>query len=107
MTKAPNRKDIVDVPAVLNASKTFSSDFLFICDECAIEAGARTGYYAPSFLVEAYSLMAKEQNTITSEIKSHYIGSGSLTQKKMGAFFANEGNFAADFSAGSHEDFCR
>ena len=66
----------------------------FYCDECGYLGGSRTGYYAPSFIVNAYTVSAADQKMILNEIRRHYLGGGNLTQSKMEAFFTNDANFA-------------
>lgn len=67
----------------------------FYCDECGYLGGSRTGYYAPSFIVNAYTVSAGDQKMILSEIRRHYIGgTGNLTQGRMEAFFTNDANFS-------------
>ncbi|HEY3899597.1 MAG TPA: hypothetical protein VGM54_13335 [Chthoniobacter sp.] len=66
----------------------------FYCNECGHLGGAVTGFYPPSFFVEAYSLERWEQQMIQSEIKNHYIGFGNLTQRRMEEFFGDDTNFA-------------
>ena len=64
------------------------------CDTCEYRGGSCTGYYAPSFCVEAYTLSPSDQRMIVNEIKRHYIdGYGNLTQKKMETFFHQDSNF--------------
>jgi hypothetical protein len=65
----------------------------FYCDECEYMGGATTGYYDPSFFVDAYDETWANQKRITKEIKRHYIGDGSLTQAKMEEFFRDDANF--------------
>lgn len=74
----------------------------FYCDTCEYRGGSCTGYYAPSFIVEAYTLSPSDQRMIVNEIKRHYIGTGNLTQKKMEAFFHEDANFS-DATAGCFE----
>jgi len=67
----------------------------YYCDECGYLGGSRTGYYQPSFIVEAYELSAGDQKMILSEIRRHYIpDAGNLTQSKMEAFFHEDANFS-------------
>lgn len=65
----------------------------FYCDECEYMGGARTGFFHPSFFVDAYTLDPGEKKMIIREIRRHYIGHGNLTQKKMKEFFADDANF--------------
>jgi hypothetical protein len=67
----------------------------FYCDECEYQGASVTGYYPPSFIVEAYTLSAHDQKMVLSEIRRHYMGdTGNLTQSKMEEFFANDANFS-------------
>jgi hypothetical protein len=74
----------------------------FYCDECGYLGGSRTGYYAPSFIVEAYTLSPHDQRMVLSEIRRHYI-TGNLTQGKMKAFFSDDANFT-DCTPGFFEE---
>jgi hypothetical protein len=71
----------------------------FYCEECEYQGGDRTGYYHPSFFVDAYTLEPGEQAMILNEIIRHYVGIGNLTQKRMEGFFHNDANFG-DATAG-------
>ena len=66
----------------------------FYCDECGYLGGSRTGYYAPSFFIEAYTISAGDQKMILAEIRRHYTGDGNLTQCRMEEFFQNDANFS-------------
>lgn len=67
----------------------------FFCDECEHHGGSPTGYYPSSFIVEAYTLPARDQKMILSEIRRHYMGdTGNLTQARMEEFFENDANFS-------------
>ena len=65
------------------------------CAECGYLGGSRTGYYQPSFIVEAFNVAPQGQRMILSEIRRHYLGAGNLTQGKMEGFFYNDVNFSA------------
>jgi hypothetical protein len=67
----------------------------FFCEECEYQGGSRTGYYAPSFIVEAYTISPADQRMVLNEIRRHYMDdTGNLTQAKMEAFFSHDGNFS-------------
>ena len=65
----------------------------FYCDTCEFRGGSCTGYYPPSFIVEAYTLSSADQKMLLSEIQRHYLGDGNLTRRKMEEFFHNDANF--------------
>lgn len=75
----------------------------FYCDECGYRGGTPTGYYHPSFFIDAYNAPRCEQLMVTDKIKDHYIDRcENLTQKKMERFFATDANFV-DAEAGFFE----
>ena len=65
----------------------------FYCDTCEFLGGSCTGYYAPSFLVEAYTISKADQKIILNQIHRHYLGTLDPTQEQMEAFFHEGANF--------------
>lgn len=64
----------------------------FYCDECEYLGGSRTRYNQPSFFLP-YRLPRCAHLMVSDAVKLNYIGSGSLTQKRMEAFFRDDANF--------------
>lgn len=67
----------------------------FYCDTCEFQGGSCTGYYPPSFFVDAYTISKADQKMIVNEIHRHYLGTLKPTQEHMEAFFHEDDNFTA------------
>lgn len=65
----------------------------FCCEECQPINEGRVLYGPPSFFMRPEQWPRVDQKRLTSTIKQEYIGRGNLTQKKMEAFFQDDGLF--------------
>ena len=65
----------------------------FYCNTCEYRGGSCTGYFPPSFFVEAYTISKADQKIILNEIHRHYLGTLEPTQDQMETFFHEDANF--------------